>query len=274
MSSILRLINTHFPEAYEAVMEAVKQVGTEAFLIGASAFAVHYAQDGKKPSRGTKDIDFAIYVNDFEQFEQIKTLLKIQGFNQHFEPFTMYHPEWNTAIDIMPFGSLEEKGTIKFLDRPSELVVVGFEQVAQNVEEFTIESQDFRVSTLSGIVLLKSIAFMDRPELRGQDIEDILKICTEYFKLKSNEVYDNHFEFFELFNPNEELYNTYIGAACINKEMRLMIKDAPAIVVEKLLRIVEPSPKRHIISQWTKLLDDDEDGASKVFELLYGEIGG
>ena len=102
-----------------------------------------------------------------------------------------------------------------------------------------------------------------------QDKEDILKISDVYFKLKSNEVYNNHFE---LFNPKEELYNTYIGATCINIEMMLMIKDAPTIVVEKLLRIVELTPKRQIISQWTKLLEADEDGASKVFKLLYGEI--
>ena len=59
MSSLLRLIDKHFPEAYQAVMDAVQQAGTEAFLIGAGAFAVHFVQDDRKPSRGTKDIDFA-----------------------------------------------------------------------------------------------------------------------------------------------------------------------------------------------------------------------
>ena len=84
MSSLLRLIDKHFPEAYQAVMEAVQQAGTEAFLIGAGAFAVHFAHDDRKPSRGTKDIDFAVFVNDLEQFGHIKALLQKRGFNQHF----------------------------------------------------------------------------------------------------------------------------------------------------------------------------------------------
>lgn len=267
MSNLLRIINRHFPEAYEAVIYAAREAGTEAFLIGASAFAVHFALE-QKPSRGTKDIDFAVYINDVAQYNQIKNVLKLAGFNETIEPFTLYHSNWNTAIDVMPYGPMEQKGIVRFLERESELVVVGFEQVAENTEELNIENQDYRVSTLAGIVLLKSIAYMDRPEHRRQDIDDILQVCSSYFELKTDYIYNKHLEILTLFNPNKVLFKSYVGATCISKEINQMIKNAPSLVLEKLNRILQPEVQRHIKSIWAGKINDEE-GANTIFNLLY-----
>lgn len=270
MSNFLRIVNHHFPEAYQVVTDAVERAGTEAFLIGASAFAVHFAVDNK-PSRGTKDIDFAIYINDLEQYNIIKQALLLKGFDESIEPFTLYHRIWNTAIDIMPFGPIEDKGVVRFLERPSELVVVGFEQVAANLKKLKVEEQSYRVSTLAGIVLLKTIAYMDRPEHRGQDIDDILKICASYYELKLNSVFDKHLEIIKQFNPIENLYKTFVGAACINKEIRVLIQGAPKIVLNKFNRISQATSKLYIQANWTGKLNDEE-GACKIFDLLYSSF--
>lgn len=244
MASLLRQINQYFPEIYRLVIDAARQAGTNAFLIGAGAIAMHYANNKQNPSRGTKDIDFAVLVGDPKQFEPIKSLLKEKGFNQSYEPFTLYHPGWKTTIDLMPFGTLEDKRIVRFLEKQSELVVIGFEQVAQNVLRLQIEEQEFRVSPLSGIVLLKTFAWLDRPELRGQDLEDILNICKGYFQLYTNEVYERHGSQLGNFDPNDPHLNTFIGAESIGTEIKKILFGSPTLVLVRLIKINDAKPKK------------------------------
>ena len=55
--------------------------------------------------------------------------------------------------------------------------VLGFKEVYEEaVEAVNFENDLFKVSTLPCIVVLKFIAYDDRPEIRSQDIKDIYAI--------------------------------------------------------------------------------------------------
>jgi predicted nucleotidyltransferase len=60
--------------------------------------------------------------------------------------------------------------------------VEGFQEVFDSAsEEIKTESQQFKVCTLAGIVILKLIAWDDRPEWRREDAGDIAEIIKNYY---------------------------------------------------------------------------------------------
>ena len=54
----------------------------------------------------------------------------------------------------------------------------------------------FKFCTLPGIVILKLLAWDDRPEKRQGDILDISDILQNYFSMHDQEIWNNHFDLF------------------------------------------------------------------------------
>lgn len=59
-------------EVYRAVDEVCHAHGIKYYLIGANARDVALYNAGQKPSRGTKDIDFAVMLPDMDAYEELK----------------------------------------------------------------------------------------------------------------------------------------------------------------------------------------------------------
>lgn len=60
------------------------------YLIGVSAIALQLLKEGIKPSRGTKDIDFAVMVSSLKEYDTIRDALSIRGFKAVVAPWTFY----------------------------------------------------------------------------------------------------------------------------------------------------------------------------------------
>ena len=150
------------------------------YLIGVNAIALELLKSGIKPSIGAKDIDFAIMISSLEEYERISASLQKEGFNKVKAPWTFYSDKYNVAIDILPFGEIEEKDTIKFNERYSDLHILGFREVLDDAEEVQIEDKIVNIPPLPGMIILKLVAW-SRPEERENDLADILKIVEHYF---------------------------------------------------------------------------------------------
>jgi predicted nucleotidyltransferase len=72
----------YFKEVFNIVDEVLTKRCIPYYLVGVSAIALELLQDGKKPSRGTKDIDFAIMISSLEDFENVVADLEHFGFNK------------------------------------------------------------------------------------------------------------------------------------------------------------------------------------------------
>ena len=105
--------------------------GIPYYLIGVSAIALELLKKGIKPSRGTKDIDFAIMISNMSEYENISQALIKNGYNKVKAPWTFYSDKYNVAIDILPFGEIEEQHTINFNKRNADLHVLGFSEVLE-----------------------------------------------------------------------------------------------------------------------------------------------
>lgn len=148
----------YFKEVFDCIDEVMIKLNVPYYLIGASAIALELLKKGIKPSRGTKDIDFAIMIANMKEFESIVEELANYGFNKVAAPWTLYHDKFNIAIDLLPFGEIEEKFTVNFNERYTDLHVLGFSEVLQQPETIQIEEKSIQIPSLPGMIILKLIA--------------------------------------------------------------------------------------------------------------------
>jgi len=188
----------YFRDVFDIIDRVMRDNAVPYYLIGATAIALEFLKEGKKPSRGTKDIDFALMVSTMSEYDRIIDGLVSEGFNKVKLPWTIYHPEFDVAVDLLPFGQIEENDTDSFNERYSDLHVLGFKEVLENPDQVAVEDKVAKIPPLAGMVVLKLVAWSDRPEERDNDLSDILKIIDAYCDHDWDNVVDNHHDLFEI----------------------------------------------------------------------------
>lgn len=209
----------HFKEAFDLIDEIMIHHKIPYYLIGVSAIALELLKKGIKPSRGTKDIDFAIMISSIKEYENMSTSLVKVGFNNVKAPWTFYSDKFNIAIDLLPFGEIEEQDTVQFNERYSDLHVLGFKEVLENPDKVQIEEKIVNIPPLPGMVVLKLVAWSDRPEERENDLTDILRIIEHYFEHNFDEIVEFHHDIF----PEDNFDQLIISAEVLGRKAKLYI---------------------------------------------------
>lgn len=257
----------YFKEVFDSIDEVMVKRNVPYYLIGASAIALELLKKGIKPSRGTKDIDFAIMISSIRDFERIVDELGAFGFNKVEAPWTLYHSQYNVAIDLLPFGEIEEYFTINFNERAIDLHVLGFNEVLQDVSRVAIEDKYVQIPTLPGMVVLKLIAWSDRPEERGSDLYDILRIIEHYFELEYDDILENHQDTF----PDEDFDRLRISARVLGRKTSKFLALSETIYkrIQQLIHKNTVSPETsEIAKQWAQNNDWDLEYAHRLLEEL------
>ena len=205
-----------------ALEAAFEKFGIDFYLVGASArdawiSGIHL----KNPGRATKDIDIAIVVNDKEQFQQLKDYLtteeKFQSVKEN--AFVLIY-DGMLQLDLLPFGSIEDEDRRVHVDGSgyTKIDVPGFAEVFEaGLPELQLENGNrFKFCTLPGIVLLKLLAWEDRPEGRTKDIVDISEILDHFFSINDREIWEQHSDLF----ADEDVELPEIGARVLGRQMR------------------------------------------------------
>ncbi|GAC1483773.1 MAG: hypothetical protein NVS1B13_08390 [Flavisolibacter sp.] len=208
-------------EVFDALEEAFAATNVDFYVIGAMATNIWYAGDGKI-GRETKDVDFAVLISTDEEYKAVKIFLRD---NKSFIEtkanwFEMRSPT-GVQVDILPFGGIEiDEGVHVDGEGLTSINVNGFLEVFNSgTEEVAIETgHQFSVATLPAIVLLKLIAFDDRPEKRFKDARDIAEVIEHYFHLQAELIYFKHVDLFS--EPDDDQSLPEISAIVIGREMR------------------------------------------------------
>lgn len=258
----------YFKEVFDIIDKVMLKLNVPYYLIGASAIALELLKDGIKPSRGTKDIDFAIMISSIREFETIIEELSNYGFNKVEAPWTLYNESFNVVIDLLPFGEIEEKFTLNFNKRNADLHFLGFSEVLKEPEAVQIEEKIVQIPSLPGMVVLKLIAWSDRPEERNSDLGDVLKIIEHYFSLNLDEIVEFHNDIF----PKEgELDQLKIAARVLGRKASQFLNVSKAINVRILKTINENVinvENSEIAKQWIRGKDWDLEYAVEILEEL------
>jgi predicted nucleotidyltransferase len=213
-------------EMLYALQRGLEKFGIDFYLVGAVARNVWMTGiNNIAPRRTTGDIDFAVLINDNGVYEALKTYLII---TEGFQPYkgNEYVLIWkeNLEVDLLPFGAIDD-GATKFTSNGLGLTSIslqGFTEIYNDgLPTLDLEGKhQFKFCTLPGIVLLKLIAWDDRPESRRDDIKDISDILNHFFDMNDNEIFENHHDLFE----KEEASLKHIAARVMGREMSKIAK--------------------------------------------------
>ncbi len=226
-----------FKEIFLALERGFIKFGTDFYLVGATARDVWMKGiHDLPPKRATGDIDFGIMIKDSFVFDDLKSyLIEEEGFiPSKGNEFVLIWKD-KSQVDLIPFGDLESEGivTVKGTGFTS-MNVEGFKEVYEQAsEEIITEDQRFKVSTLPGLVILKLIAWDDRPEVRRDDIDDIAEIIKNYFHLNDEVIFKQHSDLFTDDIELDEVASQFLG-----REIGKIVSGNPKLV-ERIKGILE-----------------------------------
>lgn len=255
----------HFETVFRLIDEVMIKHQIPYYLIGATAIALEYLERGQKVPRGTKDIDFAIMVSSLSQYEEIIKDLVDKGFRKAKAPWTLYFEKENIAIDILPYGEIEENDTVNFNERYSDLHVLGFKEVLENSKTIQVNEILAQIPSLEGIVILKLIAYSDRPEDRENDITDILDVISKYYDLEWDDITNKHFDLLDV----EDLDELKVASEAMGRNCRVQIA-RNSILEKRILAIIDSEleniTRSRVAIEWARTLDKDITYAADIIK--------
>lgn len=262
-------------DVFDALEEAFAATGVDYYLVGALAKEAWYSR-GKLTSRQTKDVDFAVLVGNQENFEAIKEYLRKnkQFIETASNSFAMISGS-GVQVDILPFGEIASMSEVVVEGKGlTSIKVDGLMEVYQSGTE-AVEmgaGHRFQAATLPAIVLLKLIAFDDRPERRQKDARDIADIISNFFTLQANLVYEHHNDLFEHYDPKEPLGT--VSATVIGREMKAIAAGNPALL-ERLKSILQTHIEKgeesaFVVNMVTEIRGTVEESVTLLANMLLG----
>lgn len=264
MKSFKALSLPFLGNVYTIIDRTCKANGVSCYLIGAQARDINLLESGIRPTRGTMDIDFAIMLPDMATYDKIVDDLLVEGFRKTKMPYRIIHDETNTVVDLLPFGEIEEKGSVKFTERDVELSVLGFREVNEIVQDVVIEGTTLRVTPMEGIFILKLISWNDKPQERLKDLDDLQFILRNYFELHQDRFYADHLDCLE--ELPEEDFELGAGARLIGRDMAAVLKHSE-MLRNHILSIIDERLSG-TIGSLHKLSDDIDDHEKLDVELI------
>lgn len=211
----------HISEVLYALERGLNKFNIDFYLVGAVARDVWMsAINGIPPSRITGDIDFAVFIDDKGTYENLRDyLINTEGLAPYSTNNFVLIWKKVIQVDLLPFGAIDdENAKVSIGDVGLTSVnMPGFKEIYdEGLPELELEEQHrFKFCTLPGIVILKLIAWQDRPEIRRDDIKDISKVLKHFFEMYANEIYENHNDLF----GDDKLDLNLIAARVMGREM-------------------------------------------------------
>lgn len=212
-----------FGKSLELLEKAFQDFDIDYYLIGAFVREVWTDHIKYLPDkRATRDLDFAIYINEHEQYDKLKLhLIEKDGFKEHIEPYRLLTPD-NNIVDLIPFGGIEQNGEVLIKGhKVVELSVFGTKEVTDKAE---VVRDNFKVITLPGLAVLKLISWHETDD-RAKDLEDFYYILQNYADIATDNLYLE--ENLHLLEEYDEVRLS--GARLLGKEMLMIIKDSPEL---------------------------------------------
>jgi predicted nucleotidyltransferase len=152
-------------------------LGADLVIIGAIAYQVHFPGE----LRHTGDIDFAVAL-DLNEFAELERRLQADGWIRFANREHRWRSAQGTMMDLLPAGpKLRQAKQVTWPISQFTMSLVGFEHVFSSAQPVEF-SPDLTLKVISStaLMLLKIVAFMDDPQRRVKDLDDIRGLLTRY----------------------------------------------------------------------------------------------
>ncbi len=248
-----------------AVDKVTKELGLTYFVAGAMArdILLTHVFD-LTVHRATRDVDFAVAVKDWDQFEAIKARL-VEDF-QFVRDKAMMHRLHGSGypVDIIPFGGVEAPD--KTVAWPPELAsvinVAGYDDVLAAADTVQIEpGLVVGVASLPGLALLKLFAWADRGHENSKDATDFAILIRSYADAGNRDrLYGDAINVMEAVDYREDL----AAARLLGLDVARIMTEHTRVHLTKLLEDGKARERltTHMAREWSGT--DDADSEAEV----------
>lgn len=182
------LQNDLLAETLQDLANCYAKIGSEVYVVGAAArdIALRLLNVSDTPRR-TLDLDVAVALSDWLQYEQLTQLMLQSHFVKVQERQRFYylgpHERNHYEVDIVPFGKVEHDGLVAWPPAGSPVMSVRcFTEVMNCADRVTVEdSFSFRLASLSGQFLMKLDTWSDRHLDTRKDASDMVYILQNVY---------------------------------------------------------------------------------------------
>lgn len=223
---------------YALIAEIADQNNLPFFIIGATARDLIFEHAyGIKAPRATKDIDLAVQVASWQDFEHLKNQLMATGELTSDKQAQRLRYRDEIPVDIVPFGDIEANGNISWPpDYSIEMTVTGFHEAYSHTQIVRIAEKpalDVHVVSPAGLLVLKLISWNERKTQSKKDALDIAFVLRHYVGEWNRPLLYEHLEEIIIAEDYDE---TKAGARMLGQEMAKMLSSPTRQLISKILR--------------------------------------
>jgi predicted nucleotidyltransferase len=173
-----------------AIAGITRELGLPYFVAGAMARDIVLTNVfGIDTGRATRDVDFAVALENWDQFKLVKEkLLAIGQFNpaekaMHRLYYRAEGANTRYPVDILPFRGVEQPPNIITWPPDMKVImnVIGYEDALAAAVAVTVEPNlTVPIASLPGLALLKLFAWHDRHAETPKDAQDLVMLLRGY----------------------------------------------------------------------------------------------
>ena len=272
----------------KALSDCVSSLGLKLYVVGATARDLMMKLLDEYPSkRKTRDLDVAIALSDWSQFENLSQILQKNYFrkdpaNQKFYYEGKKHDN-DYEVDVVPFGDIagEDETLLWPPEYEKEMSVKCFTEVMNKSMPITIDKLfNINIATLAGQFLIKLDAWNDRhtAEYDSKDADDMFLILSRYHDAYIKEPnitppdavdYNNH--------DNETIW----GAQWLASDIKNILSNEHLIYYVNMINAeLSKKTESDLINNFIRLYGDEKEEAydisikiwSNIYDILNQEI--
>jgi predicted nucleotidyltransferase len=241
-------------------------------LVGASArdLLLKHVFDVKL-ARATNDLDFAVAVASWDQFEALRTRLLRSGSFAPGPREVAHRIQYvadglSDPVDLLPFGGVESPAvTIAWPpDMKILMNVIGYEDALSSSIEIKLdESLNVPVASLPGLALLKLFAWADRGLENPKDALDLVTLFRAYPEAGNmDRIYGEAFGILEQVEYDLEL----AGPRLLGHDVRRMARSAS---LDRALELLNDASKSDLLAvHMTRELNHAADPVAAAHKLI------
>lgn len=242
LKNLLKALNSFFDN-----------INVDFYVIGATARDIILSNlHDLTPDRKTDDLDIAIAISDWSQFQSIEeNLPKIEGFTKSIEQKQRFIYKEIYVVDIVPFGDVaEDDGNIYWPpDETIAMSVWGFPEVAESTINVEIDGEfSIRIASLPGLFILKLVAWKDRHLLSSKDAYDMSLLLTNYLLINMERAVEEHYDLY----ATDKFDQVVAGAQLMARDIKLLIRENETTLEylrDILSKEIELSEQSQLINQ-------------------------
>jgi predicted nucleotidyltransferase len=187
------LKNDLLAETLQALAECYAALPAEVYVVGAAARDLAFRLLKVEPAaRRTLDLDVAVMLRDWRQYDQLTELLLQHHFDKLPEKQRFVYRGANNdnkyVVDIVPFGEIAYDEQVAWPPEGTPVMSVRcFEDVMNNADKVMVDNKSgFRLASLAGQFLIKLDTWYDRHLTTHKDATDMVYILQNVYLAYAN----------------------------------------------------------------------------------------